>query len=185
MARFQIVNPTRVQSSIQFNMAHGEYCHSPASQVIAQALANQVNHGDIECIIQSQKHVLRSLEKTNEMLNTCNALSETRFVVANKELQRHTKLLLELKKDLDSVFKRIRLLKGKLTQRYPAAFSACDNIFNVLDEEEEPEERNPLKTRTDLLQGSNHEGRLRNVPGNVDSPSSPHSSATSYNSDDS
>uniref|UniRef100_V5ICY7 KxDL domain-containing protein n=1 Tax=Ixodes ricinus TaxID=34613 RepID=V5ICY7_IXORI len=122
-------------------MAHGFLCQAPASLVIAEALSNQVNHADIESIIQSQKHVLGRLEKTNEMLLNCNSLSATRFALANQELKKHTQLLFDLKKDLDSVFRRIRFLKMKLSQQYPAAFSACSKVFNVLDEEDEPEEK--------------------------------------------
>lgn len=108
-----------------------------ASVAIAQGLGNQVNHDDIATIVQSQKHVLARLEKTNEMLANCNTLSAAQFVTASQEMKKHTQLLLDLKKDLDSVFRRIRFLKMKLSQQYPTAFSACGNIFNVLDEEEE------------------------------------------------
>ncbi|XP_037506161.1 kxDL motif-containing protein CG10681 [Rhipicephalus sanguineus] len=126
-------------------MAQGDFscCASPAADVIAHALANQVNHNDIQCIIQCQKQVLGRLEKTNEMLINCNALSATRFAVASQDLKKHTQLLFDLKKDLDSVFKRIRFLKMKLAQQYPAAFSACNTVFYAVDEEDEPEERYP------------------------------------------
>lgn len=86
---------------------------------------------------------LGRLEKTNEMLINCNALSATRFAVASQDLKKHTQLLFDLKKDLDSVFKRIRFLKMKLAQQYPAAFSACNTVFYAVDEEDEPEERHP------------------------------------------
>ncbi|KAL1457293.1 hypothetical protein MTO96_027693 [Rhipicephalus appendiculatus] len=104
-------------------MAHGDFscCASPAADVIAHALANQVNHNDIQSIIQCQKQVLGRLEKTNEMLINCNALSATRFAVASQDLKKHTQLLFDLKKDLDSVFKRIRFLKMKLAQQYPSS----------------------------------------------------------------
>lgn len=77
------------------------------------------------------------------MLINCNALSATRFAVASQDLKKHTQLLFDLKKDLDSVFKRIRFLKMKLAQQYPAAFSACNTVFYAVDEEDEPEERHP------------------------------------------
>ncbi|KAG0427464.1 hypothetical protein HPB47_025478 [Ixodes persulcatus] len=168
-------------------MAHDFLCQAPASLVIAEALSNQVNHADIESIIQSQKHVLGRLEKTNEMLLNCNSLSATRFALANQELKKHTQLLFDLKKDLDSVFRRIRFLKMKLSQQYPAAFSACSKVFNVLDEEDEPEEKvisakKKAVEQADILCDASSAQKNTESTG---SPSSAKSSTTSYNSDDS
>ncbi|CAN8032461.1 unnamed protein product [Ixodes persulcatus] len=175
-------------------MAHDFLCQAPASLVIAEALSNQVNHADIESIIQSQKHVLGRLEKTNEMLLNCNSLSATRFALANQELKKHTQLLFDLKKDLDSVFRRIRrvsslvlFLKMKLSQQYPAAFSACSKVFNVLDEEDEPEEKvisakKKAVEQADILCDASSAQKNTESTG---SPSSGKSSTTSYNSDDS
>lgn len=120
--------------------------------------------------------MLGRLEKTNEMLINCNALSATRFVVASQDLKKHTQLLFDLKKDLDSVFKRIRFLKMKLSQQYPAAFTACNTVFYAVDEEDEPEERHPPS------RGQKHvSAQLEDTH----SGSSPQTSATSYNSENS
>lgn len=56
------------------------------------------------------------------MLVNCNALAMIRFENSSRELRKHTQQLIELKKDLDLVFKRIRFLKFKLSQQYPQAF---------------------------------------------------------------
>jgi hypothetical protein len=56
------------------------------------------------------------------MLVNCNALALIRFENANKDLKRFTQQLIEMHKDLDSVFHRIKFLKLKLTQQYPNAF---------------------------------------------------------------
>jgi hypothetical protein len=57
------------------------------------------------------------------MLTNCNALSVNRLKSAGSEFKKHTQLLLEMKKDLDSIFKRIRVMKTKLASQYPQAFS--------------------------------------------------------------
>ncbi|KFM82610.1 KxDL motif-containing protein 1, partial [Stegodyphus mimosarum] len=75
------------------------------------------------------------------MLVNCNALLSSRYVGASKDLKKHITLLVDLKKDLDSVFRRIRFLKMKLSQQYPESFSACSSVFNILDEEEEQDEK--------------------------------------------
>ncbi|GIY56770.1 kxDL motif-containing protein CG10681 [Caerostris extrusa] len=107
-----------------------------ASVVFVQSLQHQVNEQDIQAIIQSQKHMLARFEKTNEMLVNCNALLASRYVGASKELKKHISFLVELKKDLETIFRRIRFLKMKLSQQYSEAFSASSSVFNVLDEEE-------------------------------------------------
>lgn len=57
------------------------------------------------------------------MLSNCNSLSATRFALAQKEFKKHTALLVDMKKDLDNIFKRIRTIKTKLSNQYPAAFA--------------------------------------------------------------
>lgn len=170
-------------------MAHSDFsCYqSPAAEVVAHALSNQVNHTDIQSIIQCQKRVLGRLEKTNEMLINCNALSATRFAIASQEVKKHTQLLFDLKKDLDSVFKRIRFLKMKLTQQYPAAFSACNTVFFAVDEEDEPEERHPAaKSQAGApVDSTEKQKQASSEAEDTHGGSSPQSSATSYNSDDS
>lgn len=109
--------------------------------VFVQSLQRQVNEDDIQALIQSQKHMLNRFEKTNEMLINCNSLLAIRHTGASKELKKHITFLIELKKDLETVFRRIRFLKMKLSQQYPDAFSACNNMFNTLDEEEEQDEK--------------------------------------------
>ncbi|KAF8792317.1 KxDL motif-containing protein [Argiope bruennichi] len=82
------------------------------------------------------------------MLANCNTLLASRYVTASKELKKHISFLIELKKDLEIIFRRIRFLKMKLSQQYSEAFSAASSsVFNVLDEEEEQEEKEKLPTK--------------------------------------
>ncbi|XP_055937936.1 kxDL motif-containing protein 1-like [Argiope bruennichi] len=134
------------------NAAIGDSCASlnnaSAPIVFVQSLQHQVNEHDINAIIQSQKHMLARFEKTNEMLANCNTLLASRYVTASKELKKHISFLIELKKDLETIFRRIRFLKMKLSQQYSEAFSAASSsVFNVLDEEEEQEEKEKLPTK--------------------------------------
>ena len=66
---------------------------------------------------------MQRFEKTNEMLTNCNQLSINRFKTAGNEFKKHTTLLVEMKRDLDYIFKRIRIVKNKLSQQYPQAFN--------------------------------------------------------------
>mgnify|MGYP005986200165 CR=1 len=57
------------------------------------------------------------------MLTNCNALSANRLKTIGPEFKKHTQLLLETKKDLDYIFKKIRAIKTKLSTQYPDAFA--------------------------------------------------------------
>lgn len=55
---------------------------------------------------------LDRFEKTNEMLLNFNNLSSVRMQQMNERFLHHTKTLVEMKKDLDSIFRRIRWATG-------------------------------------------------------------------------
>ncbi|CAF4860542.1 unnamed protein product [Pieris macdunnoughi] len=112
-----------------------------APEVFVQGLAGMVDQSDVEVIIRAQKTMLQRFEKTTEMLTNCNQLSASRLRAASVEFKKHTQLLLDMKKDLNYIFKKIRAIKTKLSTQYPEAYkvavaSAAGNI-KPLDEEEE------------------------------------------------
>lgn len=57
------------------------------------------------------------------MLTNCIALSANRLKTVGPEFKKHTQLLLDMKKDLDYIFKKIRAIKTKLSAQYPEAFA--------------------------------------------------------------
>lgn len=94
-----------------------------------KALTSQINKEDVGCMVQTQKEMLSRYEKTNEMLINFNLLSSSRYEATCHKFKKDTLLLYEMKKDLDTVFKRIRNLKQRLSKIYPDAFSACSNVY--------------------------------------------------------
>ncbi|XP_055911891.1 kxDL motif-containing protein CG10681 [Eupeodes corollae] len=111
-----------------------------ASEVFVQGLAGLVNQGDVESMIRAQKQMLQRFEKTNEMLLNCNALSQSRLKLAGDDFKKHVKLLNEMKKDLDYIFKKIRIIKTKLSTQYPTAYVEAQPQRNSLAEEAEDDE---------------------------------------------
>ncbi|XP_028305902.1 kxDL motif-containing protein 1 [Gouania willdenowi] len=107
-----------------------------ASGVFCNRMLSMVNSEDVNAIIQAQRHMLDRFEKTNEMLINFNGLSNVRLQQMNERFLLHTRTLVEMKKDLDSVFRRIRTLKGKIAKQYPDAFS---NIHEspILDDDDD------------------------------------------------
>ena len=100
------------------------YQNYSASEVLVQGLAGVVNQGDVEEMVRAQKQMLQRFEKTNEMLTNVNSLSAVRLEKANNDFKKHTQNILEMKKDLDYIFKRLKIIKQKLNKQMPEAYSA-------------------------------------------------------------
>lgn len=70
------------------------------------------------------------------MLLNCNALSNGRLKSANDDFKRHIKLINDMKKDLDYIFKKIRSIKSRIGVQYPQAMKKVeDRLKNSLCEE--------------------------------------------------
>lgn len=74
------------------------------------------------------------------MLLNCNALSANRLKSAGEDFKRHTKLLTEMKKDLDYIFKKIRNIKTKINAQYPEAYAAAQPSASKTSLAEEAED---------------------------------------------
>ncbi|XP_039988865.1 kxDL motif-containing protein 1 [Xiphias gladius] len=107
-----------------------------ASGVFCSRMLSMVNSEDVNAIIQAQRHMLDRFEKTNEMLINFNGLSNVRLQQMNERFLLHTRTLVEMKKDLDSIFRRIRTLKGKIAKQYPEAFSNIHETQILEDDDE-------------------------------------------------
>ncbi|KAH8368769.1 hypothetical protein KR084_011493 [Drosophila pseudotakahashii] len=108
-----------------------------AAEAFIQSLAGMVNQGDVETMIRAQKQMLQRFEKTNEMLLNCNALSQSRLKSASEDFKRHVKCLNDMKKDLDYIFRKIRVIKQKLQLQFPAIYAEVQPQRSSLAEEAE------------------------------------------------
>jgi len=111
-----------------------------APEVFVQGLAGIVDQLDVETMIRAQKQMLQRFEKTNEMLTNCNALSASRLKTVAPEFKKHIHLLLEMKRDLDYIFKKLRAIKSKLSTQYPEAFAEAIRSSYAEECEEETNE---------------------------------------------
>ncbi|XP_023372932.1 kxDL motif-containing protein 1 [Otolemur garnettii] len=85
---------------------------------LCSRILSMVNADDVNAIILAQKNI--RLQQMSE-----------RFL-------HHTRTLVEMKRDLDSIFRRIRTLKGKLARQHPEAFSHIPEASLLEDEDEDP-----------------------------------------------
>lgn len=117
---------------------------SSAAGVFCSRMLSMVNREDVNAIVQAQRHMLDRFEKTNEMLLNFNNLSSVRLSQMTERYLNHTRALVEMKKDLDSIFRRIRTLKDKLSKQHPEAFSSIRASVDVEDEEFDPNPKSLL-----------------------------------------
>ncbi|XP_039486201.1 kxDL motif-containing protein CG10681 [Drosophila santomea] len=120
-----------------------------AAEAFIQSLAGMVNQGDVETMIRAQKQMLQRFEKTNEMLLNCNALSQSRLKSASEDFKRHVKCLSEMKKDLDYIFRKIRVIKQKLQVQFPTIYAEVQPQRSSLAEEAEDDAEAQAKKSTE------------------------------------
>ncbi|ESO88123.1 hypothetical protein LOTGIDRAFT_234693 [Lottia gigantea] len=120
-----------------------------SAAVFAECLLNQVNSNDVWSMKVLQREMLSRFEKTNEMLINFNMLSSSRYNVTAEDFRKHTLMLYDMKKDLDLVFKRIRVLKQRLSKTYPEAFAVCSDICSMSERLDDGEQETETATSSD------------------------------------
>lgn len=106
------------------------------------------------------------------MLTNCNALSASRLKTVAPEFKKHTQMLVDMKKDLDYIFKKIRAIKTKLSSQYPNEFAEA--VRNSLaeecrEDEETPEEVDKKEESASKPEDASNSGQARNVSSSSDS----------------
>lgn len=108
-----------------------------AAETFASSLMDQIDGESVRNMVEVQRDMLSRFEKTNEMLINFNILSANRFAITSQQYRRHTQLMYEMRRDLDSIFKRIRVIKHKLGKAYPDSFKVCGSSEPIFEDEEE------------------------------------------------
>ncbi|KAL4227990.1 KxDL motif-containing protein 1 [Mactra antiquata] len=107
------------------------------AETFAAALMDQVDKDSVNNMVSVQREMLSRFEKTNEMLINFNILSGNRYTVTSQHFRQHTQLMYDMKRDLDSIFKRIRIIKDKLRKSHPESFNESTVTIPEVDEEME------------------------------------------------
>uniref|UniRef100_A0A2K6VKZ8 KxDL domain-containing protein n=1 Tax=Onchocerca volvulus TaxID=6282 RepID=A0A2K6VKZ8_ONCVO len=102
---------------------------------LVEVLMSQVDDEAIATIIRLQKKSLTQFEKTNEMLTNCCILSAQRLEKARKDLAENRQLILEMKSDLESIFRRIRVFKQNYITKYADVYKQFEQQYR--DEEKD------------------------------------------------
>lgn len=97
---------------------------------------------------------LQRFEKTNEMLLNCNALSNGRLKSANDDFKAYSKVIIDMKKDLDYIFKKIRAIKVKVATQCPQAMKQMEQKkkANAFSEEADEDDEGTAENNGNQLQ---------------------------------
>lgn len=102
-----------------------DYTESPKDVAAGHDFSTLINRGNISQVLKYQDDLLARLEKTNAMLQTVNELSTHRLSSMASQLRSNVRLLLSIKRDLNSVLKRTASIRKTLAKQYPTEYTAA------------------------------------------------------------
>jgi hypothetical protein len=100
-----------------------------------ERLNGMVKHEDINSILELQGVMLQRFEKSNTQLDRLNEFSRQRYFDTVEQFRRYTNILTKMKRNLDSIFRRIKDLKHRLQSQHPEDFMMVASELNDLEED--------------------------------------------------
>ncbi|CAD5223915.1 unnamed protein product [Bursaphelenchus okinawaensis] len=116
------MQPTPGTSASPSKGSSSESVDSFKEENFVESLLTQVDEEAIMEVINIQKKSLERFEKTNEMLLTCRQLTEKRLEDVKKQFTQATQTIQQAKTDLESVFRRLKVIKAVLAEKHPGIF---------------------------------------------------------------
>mmetsp|Transcript_10011 Transcript_10011/g.11668 ORF Transcript_10011/g.11668 Transcript_10011/m.11668 type:complete len:169 (+) Transcript_10011:183-689(+) len=81
-----------------------------------------IDRGAVQQMGDIQRNILLHTESSGAMLREFNDYSQQTYNHVLGDFQKNTKLLKDMKKDLDYIFKHTRMLREKIRTKYPNSF---------------------------------------------------------------
>ncbi|KAI8890793.1 hypothetical protein K501DRAFT_236489 [Backusella circina FSU 941] len=106
---------------------------------LAQQFLELQNEQDIQTIIKDQQQCLEIYKSSQQKLEAFNNFSKARYQDVHKHFEVHTKLLKEMRGDLNNVFTKLQKIKRQLAQQYPQEMQIVQSKYPppTVDDEEE------------------------------------------------
>jgi len=105
----------------QDNSKSNNFVHV-ATPGVGDAFVHQISHlvnkENVETLSNLQTVILEELQKSNQTITSFNDFSVGAYNTILKDYERRTKLLKEMKRDLEIIFRKIRNIKTKIQEKY-------------------------------------------------------------------
>ncbi|CAI2182833.1 5366_t:CDS:2 [Funneliformis geosporum] len=92
-------------------------------------MEGMMNEIDLNKIVRTQTSIHEMLESNATSLTSFNDHSHIKYDELFKKLDSHSKTIKEMKVDLEYIFKKLRLLKTKVSTQYPDAHAEVKKNF--------------------------------------------------------
>ncbi|KAM7541426.1 hypothetical protein Aperf_G00000022894 [Anoplocephala perfoliata] len=96
-----------------------------------RSFGKMLREEDISNILAAQQGLLSRLEKTNAMLQTVNELSSQRLESLTCQLRSYARLLVSMKRELNTILKRTDSIKKNLKCQYPPEYQEAANVIEA------------------------------------------------------
>eukprot|EP01111_Echinosteliopsis_oligospora_P002873 TRINITY_DN1456_c0_g1_i2.p1 TRINITY_DN1456_c0_g1~~TRINITY_DN1456_c0_g1_i2.p1 ORF type:complete len:351 (-),score=110.97 TRINITY_DN1456_c0_g1_i2:83-1135(-) len=96
----------------------------PVNTAFGQEINSLINQNEINSLLLTQAEIYQQFIDCNHTLETFNDFSNTMYMSLSVEYDKHTRMLKEIKRDLDIVFRRIRQTKTMLASKFPDSTSS-------------------------------------------------------------
>ena len=117
--------PTNTQTESQYTSNESEKQRTEDISDPVRALSSLdrclalIDTQHIEEIHKHQSYILNRLEIANAKLAQVNKFSIHNFIKIGPQIKKYTRTLFDTKKELDSIFRRIRTLQSRIQSQYP------------------------------------------------------------------
>ncbi|KAH3756062.1 KxDL motif-containing protein 1 [Pelomyxa schiedti] len=89
----------------------------PASRQVSACVVKMIAGEPLDPLINTQKDIIAKAHKTTETINKFNEECAAKFAELGPAIEKHTKMVNNMKKDLEVVFKRIRAIRVAMQQQ--------------------------------------------------------------------
>ncbi|ELR14509.1 uncharacterized protein ACA1_193120 [Acanthamoeba castellanii str. Neff] len=86
------------------------------AEAFAQAVSEMVNHKQVYDMLETQSQVYKSLKTSQESLTAFNDFSATLYRNTHRDFERRTKMIKDMQKDLEYIYRKLKFLKGKVEE---------------------------------------------------------------------
>jgi len=93
------------------------------SETFSSEISSLISNDDIQKMLVLQTEIYSRLHQATQTLTSFNDFSGGVYSNVFKDFERHTRMMKEMRRDLDNIFRKIRALKSRIHSKYPEALT--------------------------------------------------------------